>query len=661
MKQWQYYHNLMQTFQLQPSKYDEKLDELITFLSQVSHCYKDEVSELPEQLSSILKNHSTILDRTMRMTLVKAVIMLRNKELISAAQVLQLFFKLLRCEDKLLRKTIYQYVVSDIKSINGRHKNGKMNSVLQNFMFTMLQENNGVTVKMAVDIMIELYKRNIWADEKTVNMIASACFSKITKVMVAAMKFFLGKDELEEKDDSDSDDDAPKKSAKELVLGHRVAKKTKKRKKKLERALQAVNKHKKKKTAPEAFNFSALRLIYDPQDFCEKLFQQLEKTTERFEVKLLMIDLISRLIGIHKLLLLNFYPFMKRFVQPHQREVTRLLLYLAQGSHEVVPPDAMEEVLMTIANNFIAERNSSEVMAVGLNAVREICTRCPLAMSDDLLQDLVQYKGHRDKAVMMAARSLIQLFRKTNPELLHRRDRGRPTEAQKELTVMHYGQQNVKSFIPGAEVISEMENKKEVTEEEQGDWESCSEEEDDSDSEWVDVYHSSDEETNKEEPIVTAEEVEEKEKLAELISSTRIMTDDDFKVITARQVAKEIGSSKSSVRKAKKRKQQEAFGAEGGHDLPRLGDIELVHKKKAHDRESRLATVMAGREGREKYAHGPQKMNPFASTTNKEKMKKKVFTMVKHKIRRKKVKRSFKEKQVALRNSLIKRSKNERR
>lgn len=33
---------------------------------------------------------------------------------------------------------------------------------------------------------------------------------------------------------------------------------------------------------------------------CEKLFSQLEKTTERFEVKLMMIDLTSRLIGIHQ-------------------------------------------------------------------------------------------------------------------------------------------------------------------------------------------------------------------------------------------------------------------------------------------------------------------------------------------------------------------------
>ena len=82
-------------------------------------------------------------------------------------------------------------------------------------------------------------------------------------------------------------------------------------------------------------------------------------------------------------------------------KVTRLLLYLAQGSHDVVPPDAVEEVLMAIANNFITERNSSEVMAVGLNAVREICARCPLAMSEDLLQDLVQYRTHRDKGVLM--------------------------------------------------------------------------------------------------------------------------------------------------------------------------------------------------------------------------------------------------------------------
>lgn len=34
-----------------------------------------------------------------------------------------------------------------------------------------------------------------------------------------------------------------------------------------------------------------------------------------------------------------------------------------------------------------------------LNAVREICNRCPLAISEDLLQDLVMYKTHKDKGM----------------------------------------------------------------------------------------------------------------------------------------------------------------------------------------------------------------------------------------------------------------------
>lgn len=52
-------------------------------------------------------------------------------------------------------------------------------------MFSMLKDSNPKAVKMSVDIMIELYKKNIWNDAKTVNAIANlGCFSKITKVRV---------------------------------------------------------------------------------------------------------------------------------------------------------------------------------------------------------------------------------------------------------------------------------------------------------------------------------------------------------------------------------------------------------------------------------------------------------------------------------------------
>jgi protein SDA1 len=90
-----------------------------------------------------------------------------------------------------------------------------------------------------------------------------------------------------------------------------------------------------------------------------------------------------------------------------------------------------------------------------------------------------------------------------------------------------------------------------------------------------------------------------------------------------------------------------------------LKDIENVASRRAHDKESRLATVLAGREGREKYGRGSrQKLNPYASTTNKDKRKLKPFMMVKHKVSKKQSGRSYMDKKKALSESLKKQLKN---
>merc|ERR1719266_2872902 len=225
-------------------------------------------------------------------------------------------------------------------------------------------------------------------------------------------------------------------------MANKFNKKTRKREKYLENIKKAHKKKKKKNSAP-SYNFSALHLLHDPQEFAEKLFRRLEGLNEKFEVKLMLLELVSRLIGTHQLILLNYYPYIARFLAPHQREVIRLLQFSAQAAHEMVPPDCLEPVLKAIINNFVTERNSSEVMAVGLNAIRELCARCPLCMSEDLLQDLAQYKSYKNKAVMMASKSLIMLFRNQYPEMLMKKDRGRPTEAMANLARKGYGEAEV--------------------------------------------------------------------------------------------------------------------------------------------------------------------------------------------------------------------------
>ena len=46
----------------------------------------------------------------------------------------------------------------------------------------MVRDSNKIAAKISLEIMIELYNKNVWKDSKTVNVIANSCFSKITKV-----------------------------------------------------------------------------------------------------------------------------------------------------------------------------------------------------------------------------------------------------------------------------------------------------------------------------------------------------------------------------------------------------------------------------------------------------------------------------------------------
>lgn len=63
-----------------------------------------------------------------------------------------------------------------------------------------------------------------------------------------------------------------------------------------------------------------------------------------------------RVVGVHKLLLLNLYPFLQKYIAPHQRDVTVVLAALVQGVHELVPPDSLAPVLRQLVDQFVHDR-----------------------------------------------------------------------------------------------------------------------------------------------------------------------------------------------------------------------------------------------------------------------------------------------------------------
>ena len=112
-----------------------------------------------------------------------------------------------------------------------------------------------------------------------------------------------------------------------------------------------------------------------------------------------------------------------RYLTYHQLRIPAILASLAQSVHSLTPPDVLTPVVRKLAAEFVHPGVGPEVIAAGINAIREVCRRQPWCMEEELLGDLVEYRKSRDKGVITASRGILQLYREVNPGMLKRRER----------------------------------------------------------------------------------------------------------------------------------------------------------------------------------------------------------------------------------------------
>ncbi|KAL2364399.1 hypothetical protein RJZ56_002657 [Blastomyces dermatitidis] len=410
------------------------LRDLIEFIAHVADCYRDITKNFANELTEILTLHHAVLEPELREKIVGSLVLLRKKEIIDSATLLQTLFPVLvSTPSKTLRAFIFQKILSDLRTSNSKSVNHKLNRTVQTVLYNLVtSDRTSVKALWAIKITRELWKRQIWNDAKAVEIMKEAALADNEKVAVGGVRFFLGGDkEREELEDESSDDEIPDVSQ----VRHQVTinKKSKKKARQIDKAIAAVKKKEKKKNQLHPLNFSAFHLLYDPQGFAETLFSkhlQNTKSKLNLEQKLLVLQLVSRLVGLHKLTMIQLYSYFLKYLTPKQPSVTSFLASLAQSTHPLVPPDVLEPLVQKIANEFVSEAAAAEVASAGLNAIREICVRQPLAMNDTLLQDLVMYRKSKDKGVMMAAKGLLSLYREVGAELLKKRDRGKNATIQ---------------------------------------------------------------------------------------------------------------------------------------------------------------------------------------------------------------------------------------
>jgi len=163
-------------------------------------------------------------------------------------------------------------------------------------------------------------------------------------------------------------------------------------------------------------DFLPIDTLFDPQACADRLFNKLKRSNDKYEVKLLMLRLVARLIGRHNLLILGFYPYILRYLNSHEKDkIGEIFAMIIESTHDLIPPEDIKPVMNKIIDNFVTEYCSISHIVTGLNAIREILVRMPLALDTSQVEYLVEFRSFRNKSVVASAKSLVNYFRDVCP------------------------------------------------------------------------------------------------------------------------------------------------------------------------------------------------------------------------------------------------------
>ena len=95
---------------------------------------------MPMTLLHLLETQATVLHPDVREKLFQSLVLMRNKSLIDPLLVIKLSFRLFAVNDKALRVALGDYIVNDIKVINQKKQNDKLNRAIQAFLFTIVAD-----------------------------------------------------------------------------------------------------------------------------------------------------------------------------------------------------------------------------------------------------------------------------------------------------------------------------------------------------------------------------------------------------------------------------------------------------------------------------------------------------------------------------------------
>lgn len=172
----------------------QEFTELLGFMTQMCSCYPKETDGFSAGISNLLVENHSGLHVVVAEKLVHCLSMLRNKGILSNDTFVQTLWPvLLNTESKQLRTQVYSTLIQMIKNANEPSKAPQLNRMVQALLFNLLEDAtaNGL---WATKITRELWRRGLWDDSRSVEIMTHAAVHDDPKVAISGIRFFLGAD-----------------------------------------------------------------------------------------------------------------------------------------------------------------------------------------------------------------------------------------------------------------------------------------------------------------------------------------------------------------------------------------------------------------------------------------------------------------------------------
>ncbi|KAI5189141.1 protein SDA1 [Nematocida minor] len=386
---------------LDPEAKNSELSTLLTFLPHISKHYDEDIAG---DIFNYALDYYSLLERSLSQSVITGITTLKKTKQIGPEIFYKQSIPLIEEMDKRTKTVFIQFLIAEIIRDNTEHR-----KLIQEILINTIHSGVESHSKRAVYLFMHLVSREVWVDKESSEMVFEMIFQAPPVVINFVFMYLLDRVKLVV---TEEEIEVPvvKKTDSKIKKETRGDKKKKERKEKERKKKEEEKKEKEERKEP---NIIALlnRLGDKGPYYGSKLFKKVKASEYSPDTKLMMVQIVSRIISFYTINIKGFHGYMMRFLFPHQEKLPSVFSAIAQAIHQETPSREVEAVCELIVENFCSDYKDDDIIAYGVNSLRAIIRRYPEAAQFECIKKVMDYRRLKKKRAVTASSALKKMIR----------------------------------------------------------------------------------------------------------------------------------------------------------------------------------------------------------------------------------------------------------